>query len=161
MSQFRSSGGLDDPIAEDGDRGFTGVNKRLQLNQLKAGEVRESLNGRMEGYWKPRKGVVVKSSGLTTGQTPLTIPFYIIESAKSITAATVSSGVLSITISGHGFAASTTGYATITGLVGNVTIDGIRLMTRVDANTLSTPITGLTTISDQTGTLSAKRRRFT
>ena len=47
MSQFRSTGGLDDAIAADGDRGFFGVNQRLQLNQLKPGEVRESLNGRM------------------------------------------------------------------------------------------------------------------
>ena len=155
MSQFRTTGGLDDPIAEDGDRGFTGVNKRLQLNQLKAGEVRESLNGRMEGYWKPRKATVVKSSGLTTGQVPLTIPFYIIESPKSITAATVTGGVLTITITGHGFGAVTTGYATIAGLVGNVTIAGVHLMTYVDVDKLSTPITGLTSISTATGTLSA------
>jgi hypothetical protein len=157
MSQFRTSGGLDDPIAEDGDRGFTGVNKRLQLNQLKAGEVRESLNGRMEGYWKPRKAVVVKSSGLTTGQVPLAIPFYIIESAKTILAASVpATGTLNITVTGHGFASGSTGYATIAGLSGTgATIDGNHLMSYYDANNLRCTISGLATITDGVGTLSA------
>jgi hypothetical protein len=58
MSQFAQSGSaLDDGQASDGDGGFVGVNQRLQLNQLGAGEVRESLNGRMDGHWKPRRGV--------------------------------------------------------------------------------------------------------
>ena len=83
MSQFRSVGGLDEPISEDVDRGFFSVNQRLQLNQLQEGEVRESLNGRMEGYWKPRKGVVEKTAGLTTGQTPLQLPFYLIGIAEN------------------------------------------------------------------------------
>lgn len=76
MSQFASSASaLDAAIGEDGDRGFIGINQRNPLNQLKPGEVRESVNGRMEGYWKPRKGVVVASAGLTGGGSPLTIPF--------------------------------------------------------------------------------------
>jgi hypothetical protein len=58
MSQFaQSRSALDDGQASDGDGGFVGVNQRLQLNQLQAGEVRESLNGRMDGHWKPRRGV--------------------------------------------------------------------------------------------------------
>ena len=76
MSQFASSASaLDAAIGEDGDRGFIGINQRNPLNQLQPGEVRESVNGRMEGYWKPRKGVVVASAGLTGGGSPLTIPF--------------------------------------------------------------------------------------
>jgi hypothetical protein len=155
MSQFRSTGGLDDAIADDGDRGFYGVNRRLQLNQLQEGEVRESLNGRMEGYWKPRKAVIAQKTSLTTGGTPLRLPFYTIDTSKSIIAASVTGGVLSLTITGHGFAAGTNGYATISGLAGNVTIDGVRELTYVDANTMSCVVTGLTTISDQDGTLSA------
>ena len=155
MSQFRSTGGLDDSIAEDGDRGFYGVNRRLQLNQLQEGEVRESLNGRMEGYWKPRKAVIAQKTSLTTGGTPLRLPFYLIDTPKTISAASVTAGVLSLTITGHGFAAGTNGYATISGLAGNVTIDGVRELTYVNANTMSCVVTGLTTISDQTGTLSA------
>jgi len=155
MSQFRSTGGLDDSIADAGDRGFYGVNRRLQLNQLQEGEVRESLNGRMEGYWKPRKAVIAQKTSLTTAGTPLRLPFYLIDTSKSITAASVTGGVLSLTITGHGFTAGTNGYATISGLAGNVTIDGVRELTYVDANTMSCVVTGLTTISDQTGTLSA------
>jgi hypothetical protein len=155
MSQFRSTGGLDDAIADAGDRGFYGVNRRLQLNQLQEGEVRESLNGRMEGYWKPRKAVIAQKTSLTTAGTPLRLPFYLIDTSKSITAASVTGGVLSLTITGHGFAAGTSGYATISGLAGNVTIDGVRELTYVDADTMSCVVTGLTTISDQTGTLSA------
>jgi hypothetical protein len=148
-------GGMDDSIADAGDRGFYGVNRRLQLNQLAEGEVRESLNGRMEGYWKPRKAVIAQKTSLTTGGTPLRLPFYTIDTSKSITAASVTGGVLSLTITGHGFAAGTSGYATISGLAGNVTIDGVRELTYVDADTMSCVVAGLTTISDQTGTLSA------
>ena len=155
MSQFRSTGGLDDAIADAGDRGFYGVNRRLQLNQLQEGEVRESLNGRMEGYWKPRKAVIAQKTSLTTAGTPLRLPFYLIDTSKSITAASVLDEVLSLTITGHGFAAGTNGYATISGLAGNVTIDGVRELTYVDANTMSCVVAGLTTISDQAGTLSA------
>jgi hypothetical protein len=155
MSQFRSTGGLDDSIAADGDRGFYGVNRRLQLNQLQEGEVRESLNGRMEGYWKPRKAVIAQKTSLTTAGTPLRLPFYLIDTSKSITAASVTGGVLSLTITSHGFEAGTNGYATISGLAGNVTINGVRELTYVDANTMSCVVAGLTTISDQTGTLSA------
>ena len=155
MSQFRSTGGLDDSIADAGDRGFYGVNRRLQLNQLQEGEVRESLNGRMEGYWKPRKAVIAQKTSLTTAGTPLRLPFYLINASKSIIAASVTGGVLSLTINSHGFAAGTNGYATISGLTGNVTIDGVRELTYVNANTMSCVVAGLTTISDQAGTLSA------
>lgn len=75
MSQFASAGGLNDPIAEDGDRGFIGINQRNPLNQLQPSEVRESVNGRMEGYWKPRKSVNVVAGQLTGGGAALTIPF--------------------------------------------------------------------------------------
>jgi len=103
MSQFRSVGGLDEPIYEDMDRGFQSINQRLQLNQLQEFEVRESLNGRMEGYWKPRKGVVEKTAALTTGQTPLQLPFYLVGSSVLITAASVTAGVVTLTTaSAHG-----------------------------------------------------------
>jgi len=63
MSQFAQSGSaMDEGQSSDGDGGFLSVNQRLQLNQLEVGEVRESLNGRMEGYWKPRRVVGVLCS---------------------------------------------------------------------------------------------------
>lgn len=139
MSQFRSSGQLDDPIGEDGDRGFTGINQRLQLNQLRPSEVRASINGRMEGYWKPRKGVRVKSSGLSTGATPLRLPFYLIDTAKTITAASQSSGVVTITVPSHGLPDSTTGWATVSGITGYTgpNPNGIFLLTRTSASQLT------------------------
>ena len=154
MSQFRSSGGLDEPISEDVDRGFFSVNQRLQLNQLQEGEVRESLNGRMEGYWKPRKNVVEKTSALTTGQTPLQLPFYLIDAAKTISNVTVPvTGTVRITVTAHGFAAASSGWATIAGL--DTSFNGSYLLTYFDANTLDYTIAGVTAApTDKDGTLS-------
>ena len=106
MSQYRSTGGMDDSIAEDGDRGFMGVNQRLQLNQLQETEVRESLNGRMEGYWRPRKGVVEKTSALTTSIQPLQLPFLLLAADPvTISNAVSSTNLVTITTStAHGFA---------------------------------------------------------
>jgi hypothetical protein len=150
MSQFGS--GLSDTIGDDKDRGFFAINQRLQLNQLQEGEVRESLNGRMEGYWKPRKGVVEKSSGLTTGQTPLSLPFYLLDSPKTISAVTAAAGTITITITGHGLEAGSSGWATVTGL--DPEISGSYLLTYVDADTLEYTVAGVESAIDQNGTLS-------
>ena len=155
MSQFAQSGSAgDDAIGEDVDRGFFGVNQRLQLNQLQEGEVRESLNGRMEGYWKPRKGVVEKTTALTTGQTPLQLPFYLIDVAKTISDVTVPvTGTVRITVTAHGFGAGTSGWATIAGL--DTSFNGSYELTYFDANTLSYTIAGVTTAPTyKVGTLS-------
>jgi len=155
MSQFAQSGSaMDEAQSSDGDGGFLSVNQRLQLNQLEVGEVRESLNGRMEGYWKPRKGVVARTSSLTSGGSPLTIPFFLIDSAKSITAASVTAGVVTITITGHGFALGETALALVAGLVGNVSMVGDFALTVASVNTLTYSVPGLTTITTTTGTLS-------
>jgi hypothetical protein len=144
---------MDDAQASDGDGGFAGVNQRLQLNQLEAGEVRESLNGRMDGYWKPRRGVVARTGSLTSGGDPLQLPFFLIDVAKSITAASVAAGVVTITTSvAHGLTGS--GLARITGLVGDAVMDGDFTLTVLGASTLTYPVVGLTSISVQTGTLS-------
>lgn len=155
MSQFAQSGSaMDSAIGEDADRGFYSVNQRLQLNQLQEGEVRESLNGRMEGYWRPRKGVVEKTSALTTGQIPLQLPFYLIDVAKTILSATYAANVVTITITGHGFGAGSSGYAVVAGLTFTGTNNnGSKVLTYVTADTLSFPVTGVTAVSG-TGTLS-------
>jgi len=153
MSQFAQSGSaMDDGQSSDGDGGFIGINQRLQLNQLETGEVRESLNGRMDGYWKPRKGIVARTESLTSGGSPLQLPFFLIDSAKSITAASVSSGVVTITITGHGLTG--TALARVAGLVGDVEMNGDFTLTVASVDTLTYSVPGLTTISDQTGTLS-------
>jgi hypothetical protein len=153
MSQFAQSGSaMDEAQSSDGDGGFLSVNQRLQLNQLEVGEVRESLNGRMEGYWKPRKGILARTGSLTSGGSPLQLPFFLIDVAKNITAASVTAGVVTITITGHGLTGTALGR--ITGLVGNVEMNGDFTLTVASANTLTYSVAGLTSISDQTGTLS-------
>ena len=153
MSQFAQSGSaMDEAQSSDGDGGFLSVNQRLQLNQLEVGEVRESLNGRMEGYWKPRKGVVARTGSLTSGGSPLTIPFFLIDSAKSITAASVTAGVVTITITGHGLTG--TALARVAGLVGDATLNGDFTLTVASVDTLTYSVPGLTMITTTTGTLS-------
>lgn len=156
MSQFAQSGSaMDDAISEDGDRGFVGVNQRLQLNQLKPGEVRESLNGRMDSYWKPRKVVVSRTGALTVGGDPLQLPFYLIDVAKTISSASYASNVVTITMSAnHGFEVGSSGYAVVAGLTFTGTNNnGAKILTYVSANKLSFPVTGVTAVSG-TGTLS-------
>lgn len=152
MSQFAQSGSaMDDGQSSDGDGGFIGINQRLQLNQLETGEVRESLNGRMEGYWKPRKGIRARTGSLTSGGSPLTLPFFLIDSAKNITTASVASGVVTITINSHGLTG--TALARVSGLAGNIEMNGDFQLTVASANTLTYSVPGLTSISDQNGTL--------
>ena len=151
MSQFGS--GMSDAIVTDGDKSFMGVNQRLQINELQPGEVRESLNGRMEGYWKPRKSVASKTGALTTASKPLKLPFYLIDSAKTISGVTVpSAGVISITVTSHGFEVGSSGWAKITEL--DSAVNGSYELTYVDANTLQYTVPGVTSVSDVNGFLS-------
>jgi len=144
---------MSDAIATDGDKSFMGVNQRLQINELQPGEVRESINGRMEGYWKPRKSVASKTGALTTASKPLKLPFYLINSAKTIAGATASpAGVISITVTSHGFEAGSSGWAKVTEL--DAAVNGSYELTYVDANTLQYTVPGVTSVSDVNGFLS-------
>ena len=143
---------MSDAIVTDGDKSFMGVNQRLQINELQPGEVRESLNGRMEGYWKPRKSVASKTGALTTASKPLKLPFYLIDSAKAISGATASAGVISITVTSHGFEVGSSGWAKITEL--DSAVNGSYELTYVDANTLQYTVPGVTSVSDVNGFLS-------
>jgi hypothetical protein len=155
MSQFAQSGSaLDSPIGEAVDRGFVSVNQRLPLNQLQEGEVRASLNGRMEGHWRPRKGIVDRTGALVTAGSPLQLPFLLIDSSKTISAASYASNVVTITVTSHGFAVGASGYGLVAGLTFTGTnSNGVVLLTYVNANTLSFPVTGVSAVSG-TGTLS-------
>ena len=155
MSAYRSTGAFDDQILGDGDVGFVGVNQRLQLNQLQAREVRESLNGRMEGHWKPRKGVLDRTSALTTGGVPLQLPFLLIDSAKSITNATIpATNTIRIEVTGHGFPSGSSGWAAVSGLAGDLEVNGNFLLTYYDANHLEYTVSGISSLSGTTGLLS-------
>jgi hypothetical protein len=95
---------MDDAIGETADRFFERVNQRLQLNQLQEGEVRESLNGRMEGYWKPRKNVVSRTGALTTGGSPLALPFLLVGTGDNTEYILIESGDTLVTEGGVVFA---------------------------------------------------------
>ena len=155
MSQFAQSGSaMDDAQSSDGDGGFVGVNQRLQLNQLEVGEVRESLNGRMDGHWKPRKGIVARTGSLTSGGSPLQLPFFLIDSPKSINNAVhIGDGEVIVGFPvAHGLTG--TAMARITGLVGDAEMSGDFVFTYLSVNTLIYTVPGLTSISNTTGTLS-------
>jgi len=166
MSQFGS--GMSDPIVSDGDKSFIGVNQRLQVNELQAGEVRESINGRMDGFWKPRKSVVARSAGISTGGRPLTLPFFVIDATKAISNATWASGVVTLTTTAaHGLTVGEIAYATlgntVAGSVAPLTTGtpppaGSYLMTVTGASTLTfayapATSTGTYTVSGTTGYL--------
>ena len=157
MSQFAQSGSaMDSAIGEVADRGFQSVNQRLQLNQLQEGEVRESLNGRMEGYWKPRKNVVSRTGALTTGGSPLQLPFLLIDAPKTIASSSLAANVVTITVTaGHGFAIGSVGYGLIAGLTfTGINPNGLRLLTYASATTMTFPVTATTTAVSGAGTLS-------
>ena len=69
MSRYRSYGKLDDPFTSEGDTFFLRMNARLRPNQLKAGEVALSKNGRMnkDGTWQTRKGLSTLFGSITSG----------------------------------------------------------------------------------------------
>jgi hypothetical protein len=166
MSQFRSTGGLDDAITADGDRGFFGVNQRLQLNQLEAGEVRESLNGRMEGFWRPRKSVVSVSPVLTTGGTPLNLPFHVLVVEKTITSVTRSGTTITVTANSHGFTNGDSVYISGVGYTTGSNPNGTFVIAGVATNTFTYTLTGAdgaytTTASTTAGNITQNFRAIT
>jgi hypothetical protein len=59
MSRYDTYTSKDDVIREDLDIGFKGFNNRLRPDQLTAGILFDSQNGRMaqNGEWQTRKGI--------------------------------------------------------------------------------------------------------
>ena len=145
---YRSTGTLDDPVLTDGDRGFVGVNQRLQSNQLQPGEVRASVNGRMDGFWRPRKAVLSRVGALTSASSGLSVPFLLIDTPKVISAVSYLADVVTITIVGHGVAAASVGIADVSGITFTGTDhNGTRTLTYATADTLTFPVTGVTMVA--------------
>jgi len=152
MSKYRSYGNLDDQPLVDGDTGFIGINQREQPNQLKPGEIVLSKNGRIDGFWQPRKGITLKSGALSTNTSPLRVNFGVIATPIAISTASRASNVVTINLaSGHNLGAGFVGHITIgdpdnatAPLTGtdNVTA-GSYEMTYVDADTLTFANTGV------------------
>jgi len=134
-------------VVTESDGMFVGMNLRNSPSQLTEGEVCLSQNGRMEGYWQPRRGILLRSGALTTDDQPLTLPFFLVDTAggKTVSAASRVDDLVTITVTGHGFTVGLTGYLGLYA-VGFATVDpnGVWAMTVTDANTLTFEITGAT-----------------
>ena len=87
MARYDTYTSKDDVIREDLDIGFKGFNNRLRPDQLTAGILFDSQNGRMaqNGEWQTRKGIDNILAPLSTGANTLTLPFYLIPDDSSIT----------------------------------------------------------------------------
>jgi hypothetical protein len=149
VSSYRSFGGLDDQPLIDGDVGFIGMNQRERPSQLKAGEIVLSKNGRIDGFWQPRKGMDLKSGQLANSAFPLTLPFAVIDVAITISTASRTSNIVTINLAAvHGIdSGDLPAYITL-GTPSNVTepITGIPagsyLMSYVDTDSLTFANTG-------------------
>ena len=168
MSQYRSTGGLDDAIASDGDKAFNSVNLREQLNQLLPTEVRESVNGRMEGYWKPRKSVYSRTGALVSGGNPLQLPFLLVGTSVLITDAVVASGVVTLTTaSNHGLTAGAT--LNIQGIIYTAGTDpnGVFTATAAATNSITYPLAGgsglytVSAVTPRTEVITSTSKAFT
>ena len=144
MASYRSFGGLDDRPLIDGDTGFVGINQRERPSQLKGGQVVLSKNGRIDGYWQPRKGIDLKSGQLANSANPLALPFIVLDSVQTISTASRTSNVVTINLSAaHGISSlNLPAYITLgTPSVATQPITGIDagsyLMSYVDADSLS------------------------
>ena len=77
MPRYASFGRLDSQLIDDGDTAFASLNQRLRPDQLKAGEVAVSQNGRMDvdGSWQTRKGYRNVFANIGVGAGALVLPF--------------------------------------------------------------------------------------
>ncbi len=163
MSRYSSYGPTDDPIAEDRDAGFLGFNNYSRPDQLPAGMLASSLNGRIgkNGEWQVRKGINVVKAPFASGDDVLRLPTDSEKQASptvvgllptTIRSAALISNKVNIVIDdpavepGHVFAVGE--QITVEGLVGDLTPDpnGLHTLTDVTDNgttrTLKYALTG-------------------
>ena len=151
MSRYSSYGPTDDPIQEDRDAGFIGFNNYSRPDQLPAGMLAASSNGRIgkNGEWQVRKGINVIKAPFASGDSVLRLPTTneIIATPTvcllptTISAAVFSNAEVQIIIPddvvaplkpGHVFAAGDTVY--VEGLTGTPDPNGSHTVTAVTDN---------------------------
>lgn len=115
---------------------------------MKPGEVVLSKNGRIDGFWQPRRGITLKSGALSSSSLPLKLPFAVIDTPITISSASRTSNVVTINLAAaHNIDSGTSAYATLgdpdvaTAPITGIT-SGSYLMTYVDADSLSFANTG-------------------
>jgi len=144
MPRYSSFGRFDNQQVDDGDTVFQRINSRLRPDQLKAGEVALSENGRMDvdGAWQVRKGISVFGTPITVGSTALTLPFTLYTN-RTISSATRATTLVTVTTSAaHGFTSST--LVSIVGLNGTLATSSNRLITSTGSTTFTFVMPGLT-----------------
>lgn len=163
MSRYSSYGKTDDVLQEDRDAGFIGFNNYSRPDQLPAGMLAASSNGRIgkNGEWQVRKGINVVKAPFASGDDVLRLPTDSEKQASptvvgllptTIRSASLISNKVNIVIDdpavepGHVFAVGE--QITVKGLVGDLTPDpnGLHTLTDVTDNgttrTLKYALTG-------------------
>ena len=150
MPRYSSFGQLDDQLIDDADLGFVNMNNRLRPDQLKAGVLADSQNGRMgiNGEWQTRKGINVVSAPVTVGGNALTVPFYLYAN-KTINTAIRSGPTVTLNFSSaHGFIDQTLiSVSGLTGFATNQNPNGNRLITVIDSTNVTFTMDGSVSIT--------------
>ena len=154
MPRYSSFGQLDDQLIDDADLGFVNMNNRLRPDQLKAGVLADSRNGRMgiNGEWQTRKGINVVNAPVVLGGNALTIPFYLYADKTINTAIRSGSGSGSIITlnfnSAHGFTNNTLiSVSGLTGFATNQNPNGNRLITVTNSTNVTFTMDGNVSIT--------------
>ena len=160
MARFDNYGPLDNPLIEEGDTGFSRINARLRPDQLKAGEVALSTNGRMDvdGAWQTRMGVQSLGASIATNATALTLPFYTYATNNNNNSLSTAGTVITIGFSSaHSFIDNTLGYVSgITGISPAFVAQNY-IITWVSSTSVSITITGITGTATGTAVVGAPR----
>lgn len=151
MASYSSFGPLDSQIVPALDSYFAGFNTRLRPDQLMAGELAYSQNGRMgvDGAWQVRPGIDAFGPTLGTSSEALIVPFYVYASVSIVSASRVNTLVTVDTSGAHGFTTAT--QVGIAGLTGTISPNGNRTITVVDSDTFTFVISGATGSETYTG----------
>jgi hypothetical protein len=175
MARYDTYTRFDDRMSEELDRGFIGFNNRLRPDQLTAGILFDSQNGRMaqNGEWQTRKGIDNIKAPLSNGGTAMSLPFFLINDATGYTSNTLvaasifkfdassysrSSETLTINFNSHtlidGDIISISGLS----VSGGVNPNGTRTVTNASTNSFDIVVTGMT--ATPTGTLAVDTQRL-
>ena len=159
MARFNNYGPLDTPLMEEGDTGFARMNARLRPDQLKAGEVALSTNGRMDldGAWQTRMGVQNFGAALSTNATALTLPFYTYANKTGNSLTTVSTLITIGFATAHSFTTTTLAYVSgITGISPSFVAQNY-IITVVNSTSVSITIAGISGTATGTAVVGAPR----
>ena len=159
MARFNNYGPLDTPLMEEGDTGFARMNARLRPDQLKAGEVALSTNGRMDldGAWQTRMGVQNFGAALSTNATALTLPFYTYANKTGNSVTRVSTTITIGFATAHSFTTTTLAYVSgITGISPSFVAQNY-IITVVNSTSVSITIAGISGTATGTAVVGAPR----